>query len=88
MAKSTGLILVAGTITFGNEWFQTSKPNWKIIPATLVAAFAFAGIEKVSEPLAVGVAVIAMITVLLGGVSPGVKSPAQELLIAMGYEKK
>lgn len=88
MAQSTGIILTAGTITFANEWFQKGTPNWRVPVATLAAAFMFAGIEKVSAPLAVGIASIAMITVLLGGVTPGVKSPAQELLIALGYEKK
>jgi hypothetical protein len=86
MAKSTGLILAVGTITFGNEWIQTSKPNWKVPIATLTAAAIFAGIEKLSEPLAVGVATIAMITVILGGVTPGVKSPAQEILNSLGYK--
>lgn len=86
MARSTGIILTAGAITFGlgNEWIH-NKPNWKVPIATLGAAVIFAGLEKVSEPAAVGIAVIALITTLIGGVTPGVPSPAVQILAAMGY---
>jgi len=84
MARSTGLILTAGTITFGNEWLQTGRPNWRVPAATLGAAAVFAGLETLSEPAAVGIAAIAVITVLVGGVTPGIKSPAQEVLDLLG----
>lgn len=80
-------MLTAGAITFGNEWLQTGKPNWRIPAATLVASAMLAGIEKLSPLAAVGIASITMITVLVGGVS-GAKSPAQELIDALGYGGK
>lgn len=80
MAASTGLILSAGVITFGNEWIQTKKPNWRIPMATLGSAAVFAGLERLDERAAVGLAAIVMITVLIGGVDPHVRSPAQEVL--------
>lgn len=80
MAQSTGIVLTAGVISFGNEWIQTGKPNWRIGMATLGAALVFSGIEKLDQQAAVGLAAIVMITVLIGGVTPGVKSPAQEVL--------
>lgn len=86
MAKSTGIILAAGAITFGNEWIH-HKANWKVPIATMGAAVIFAGLEKVSEPAAVGLAVIALVTTLIGGVTPGVPSPAIQILQAMGYAK-
>jgi hypothetical protein len=87
MAASTGLILAAGTITFGNEWIH-HKVNWKIPVATLGAAIVLAGLEKISPPAAVGIATIALVTTLIGGVTPGVPSPAVQILQALGYGGK
>ncbi len=87
MAASTGIILLAGTITFGNEWLQLGKPNWRIVLGTLGSAVVFAGLEKLDEQAAVGLAAIVMITVLVGGVTPGVKSPAQEVLSLLAKPK-
>lgn len=82
MARSTGIILAAGAITLANEAVFaplasggsiTTHFNWRIIPATAGAALALAGLERVSEPFAVGVAYIALITVLfakLGNAQP------------------
>lgn len=88
MAQSTGIVLAAGVISFGNEWVQLGKPNWKIAIATLGAAAVFSGLEKLDEQAAVGLAAIVMITVLIGGVTPGVKSPAQEVLSLLNSGNK
>jgi len=85
MAKSTGIVLAAGAITTGNEWIH-HKFNWKVPIATLGAAIIFSGLEKISEPAAVGIAAIALITVLVGGVTPGVPSPVAQIVQAMGYK--
>ncbi len=87
MAASTGIILTAGSISFGNDWIQLGKPNWRIAMATLGTALIFAGLERLDEQAAVGLAAIVMITVLIGGVTPGVKSPAQEVLTLIGKKK-
>jgi hypothetical protein len=84
MAKSTGIILTAGVITFGNEWLQGGTPNWRVAVATLGSALVFSGLEKLDEEAAVGLAAIVMITVLIGGVNPKYKSPAQEVLSLLG----
>lgn len=81
MAKSTGIMLVTGTISFGNEWFQTGKPNWRIPIATMLTALILDGIEKFSPTAAVGLASIAMITVLLTPLNG--KSPIQEALTVL-----
>lgn len=86
MAKSTGIILTAGAITFGNEWIH-HKLNWKIPVATMGAAVIFAGLEKLSEPAAVGLAFIALVTTIIGGVTPGVPSPAVQILQAINGGK-
>ena len=78
MAHSTGIILLVGTISFGNEWIQTSTPNFRIPVATLLSALVLDAIEKVSVPAAVGLASIAMITVLVTPLNG--KSPLQEAL--------
>jgi len=33
-----GLVLAAGAMTFGNEWFQTGDLNWRVPIATLLIA--------------------------------------------------
>jgi hypothetical protein len=73
MAQSTGIMLAAGAISFGNEWLQTGTPNFRIPIATMVSALFLNGIEKIYPKAAVGLGVIVMITVLvtpLHGKSP------------------
>lgn len=74
MAKSTGIILTVGCITAANEvFFAPTKPgqsawqnfNWRIIPATLGLALALDGLEKLSEPFAVGLAYLSLAAVLI-----------------------
>jgi hypothetical protein len=86
MAKSTGVMLFVGTVSFGNEWLQTGKPNFRIPVATLLSALVLDGIEKVSVPAAVGLAYIAMITVLLTPLNG--KSPLQEALTIFPTEPR
>jgi hypothetical protein len=60
-ATATGIILVAGTMTFSNEWYQTGQVNWRIPVATVLAAAVFDGFAKVSSNAATGMAVIVLI---------------------------
>lgn len=88
MARSTGILLAAGGIGAGNEWLHGHVDTAvKISVGTLVAAVVFAGIEKLpaGEPFAVGVSIIALISVIIGPVTPGVRSPALQILDALGY---
>jgi len=81
MAASTGIILLVGTVSFSNEWLQTGKPNWRIPVATLLSALVLDAIEKVSRPAAVGLATIALITVILTPLNG--KSPLEEALTVL-----
>lgn len=88
MAASTGVLLTVGVIAGGNEWLHGhADAAAKTAVATIGVAIVFAGIEKIpgAAPFAVGVSVIALISVLLGSVTPGVPSPAQQILNFMGY---
>ena len=97
MAESTGLILAAGGITLANEAFfaplaagktnDFSHINWRIVPATLIAAAALAATEQLSPQFAKGLAGIALITVLLArfGNAP---APAENLAKILGYSGK
>jgi len=87
MAKSTGIICAAGVLTIGNEFVQ--KPGsfgtlFRPAIAFLGTAWVFAGLEKLDEQAAVGLAAIVMITVLIGGVNSSYKSPAAEVLSLIG----
>jgi hypothetical protein len=84
MAKSTGPILAVGGITFINGWvFNKQDPNFKVLLATAIAAGGLALFEHVSEPLAAGIAWIALVTVLFTRVG-GKPSPAVNLLKVSG----
>jgi hypothetical protein len=79
MADDTGMkiVLLAGTLTFGNEWIQTKQLNWKVPVATVLAAAAVAGLGKVSPGAGTSIGLMALIvaaTTPLQG-----KSPIQEL---------
>lgn len=91
MAASTGIIVAAGGITLANEAVFapiasggkiTANFNWRIIPATFGAALALGGLEHLSPQLAVGVAWIALVTVLfakLGKAQPPLINAAKML---------
>lgn len=94
MARSTGIILTVGAISFANEAVFApiasggdirSDWNWRIVPATAVAAVLLGGLERVSERLAVGVAYISLITVLFArfGNAP---APVENVAKALGYK--
>lgn len=77
MAKSTGIVLTATGISFGNEWVNSGDPNFRILMAGLGTALVFSGIEKLSKEGAVGLSVMMLITVLTVPVDG--KSPFQTL---------
>lgn len=96
MARSTGIILAVGGITLANEAVfapiasgGTIKNtfNWRIIPATAVAAMLLAGLETVSPRFAVGIAYISLITVMFARLG-NAPAPVETLSKALGYTKK
>lgn len=93
MAASTGVILAAGAITLANEAIFapiaaggkiSAHFNWRIIPATAGAALVLAGLEHLSPAFAVGVAWIALITVLFTNLGKA-GAPAVNVTKALGY---
>jgi hypothetical protein len=58
---AAGIILVAGGITFTNDWYQTHEINWRVPIATVLAAAVFDGLAKLDDKAAVGVAVMVLI---------------------------
>jgi hypothetical protein len=95
MAQSTGIILIVGSISLANEAVFAPIAsggkinvdfNWRVIPATLIAAALLGGLEQVSPKLAVGLAYISLITVLFArfGNAP---APIENLSKALGYGK-
>jgi hypothetical protein len=91
MAASTGIVLAVGTIGAGNEWIHGhGEAGLRIGVATLLSAVVFAGIEKLpgGRGFAVAVATVGLVTVLFGSVTPGVPSPAAQIIDALGYGKR
>jgi len=86
MAKSTGVVLAVGAISFGNQLFANHELDFKIPVATAVAAVLLAGLEHVSQPLAVGIAWISLLTISLTRVN-GKPSPAENLIKITGLSK-
>ena len=70
MAKSTGIILAVGAVTMGNNVLLNKEPiDWRVPIATLFAAGAFSFMEKANEPITVGIAWVALLTILLARTS-------------------
>lgn len=95
MAQSTGIILVVGGISFANEAVFApiasggsikTDWNWRILPATFIAAALLGGLEQLSPKLAVGLSYIALITVLFARLG-NAPSPVENLSKALGYSK-
>lgn len=93
MAKSTGIILAVGGITLANEVVFAPAAggsvdiNWRVIPATLIAAALLSLLEQVSERLAVGVAYISLITVIFARLG-NAPAPVENIAVALGYKAK
>lgn len=81
MARSTGPMLAVGGITLANQViFQNQKVNWRVPIATGIAAGMLAIVERANEGLAVGLAWLALLTVLVARTDPKVKAPMESLL--------
>jgi len=95
MANAAGIGLAVGGITAANELFfapvtgngALSNFNWRIIPATGVFALMLFGIEKLSPPLATGVGLTALVTVLFTRVG-NAPAPLENLDKILGYGGK
>lgn len=61
----TAIIVVAGTITFANEWYQTKQINWRVPVATMLVALVFDGLSHLNNKAATGLSIM----VLLGAVT-------------------
>lgn len=94
MASAAGIIITAGAVTLMNE--AVSVPytpgntnvlkgmNWRVIPATAIAAFMFSGLEKVNPVAGRGLAAVALITTLIVGMGNG-PAPITNIAKALGY---
>jgi hypothetical protein len=71
------LVLLAGTLTFGNEWLQTHEVNWRVPVATVLAAAAVAGVGKVSSGGATSLGAMALIVAAATPLNG--KSPIQQI---------
>ncbi len=82
MAKSTGIILAVGGITMLNTVIlNKAEVDWRVPVATGFAAGAFALMERANEKLTVGVAWVALLTVLLARIN-NKPAPVESLLNA------
>lgn len=81
MAKSTGVILAVGGVTMFNQVIlQNQEIDWRVPVGTAFAAVTFSFLEKVNQPLTVGVAWVALLTVLLARIDPKKPAPVETLL--------
>jgi hypothetical protein len=71
------IVLLAGTLTFSNEWLQTREINWRIPVATVLAAAATAGVGRVSPN---GAATLGVMALIVAAATPlNGKSPIQQI---------
>lgn len=81
MAQTTGPVLAIGTLTLANRViFNGQAMDWKVPIGTGIAAVLFSGAERVAPRLAVGLAYLALVSVVFVRVDPVVPSPAESAL--------
>lgn len=95
MASAAGLILSAAGIAAANEAIfipaNSGKPlwndfNWRLVPATAVAVLTLSALEKISPPLAKGLAGLALFSVIFVPVG-NAPSPVDNLSKMIGIKK-
>lgn len=90
MGPAADVILITGGITAANEVLFAPLAgnhvsfNWRVIPATGIAALLIEGLSKLNPQIALGIAVTALITTLFVPLGHG-GSPAQNASKALGY---
>jgi len=75
MPSAAGIIIATGAMTIANDALTGDKPlseaadniQWKVVPATLVAAGIFYALEQANSGLAKGLAWLALFTAFVGG---------------------
>jgi hypothetical protein len=80
MARSTGPVLAIGAITLFNDVIVHGKgieEDMRVVVATALAAGGLALLERVSEPIAVGIAWIGLAAVLLVRTDPKTPAPIE-----------
>jgi hypothetical protein len=90
--SAADIALTVGGITAANELFfapvtgngTLGQFNWRIIPATGVFAFMMFGLEKISPPMANGIAITALVTVLFTRIG-NAPAPTENLANVLGY---
>lgn len=71
------LVLLAGGMTFANEWFQAKQINYRVAVATVLAAAGVAGIGRISPG---GAASLGLMALIAAAATPlNGKSPIQQL---------
>lgn len=86
MGATTGIVLVATGISFGNEWLNTGEFNYRIPAAGLGTALVMDGIEMVDARIARGLALIMLFTVIVTPFNG--KAPAQTAASLLDSSKK
>jgi hypothetical protein len=85
MSSAPGIVFLAGSLTFANEWYQTDQVNWKVPIATFGAAWLMAGIAEISDKTATGLAIMALIVAC--STPFGGKSVLQEMASVVAAKK-
>jgi hypothetical protein len=81
MARSTGPILAMGAITIVNQTIVHDEPmDWRVPIATGLAAGAFALMERGWEEGVVGLAWLALVSVLFVRLKPNIPSPVESIV--------
>jgi hypothetical protein len=80
VSRSTGPILAIGGITMANQMLFHDKPfDWRVPVATAITAGAFGLLERAWSDAAVGLAWLALVTVLLTRIDPSTPAPVETL---------
>lgn len=64
LSPAATIIMIAGGITFANEWYQTKEFNWRVPVATILLAAVFEGLARLDTKVATGLSVMALLAAL------------------------
>ena len=86
MAKSTVPMVLTTGVSFFNQWLGNGKLDLSILVAGGIATAALAGLEQIPgfQPIAVGIAWIAFVTLMFTNID-GQNSPVNNLQKLTGF---
>lgn len=80
-----GLVLIAGILSFSNDWLQTGQVNWRIPIATLIGGWLVGELSALDNNAGTSLGVMVLIAAATAPLNG--KSPVEELSSVLPTKK-